>query len=137
FPSQIVPVIGVGLFISLFLMLVARPLSVFLCLMFNKVGLKEKTFISWVGLRGAVPIILATFPLIAGVPKADVIFNMVFFIVLTSILFQGTTVPVLAKILKLDEQKGNKRIYPIAFEHTADIDASLEEIIVPYHSSAL
>lgn len=101
FPSRIVPVIGIGLVLSIFLMVVARPASVFLTLLPADFTLKEKLLISWVGLRGAVPIILATFPLIAGIPKAEMIFNLVFFIVLTSILLQGTSLPIVARWLGL------------------------------------
>ena len=101
FPSRIVPVIGVGLVLSIFLILVARPASVFLTLLPADFTLKEKLLISWVGLRGAVPIILATFPLIARIPKAEMIFNLVFFIVLSSILLQGTSLPIVARRLGL------------------------------------
>ena len=86
FPSNIIPVIGPGFLVSAFLIFLARPLSVFISLSFTKITIQEKAFISWVGLRGAVPIILATFPLLAHTPKAEMIFNMVFFIVLISIL---------------------------------------------------
>lgn len=103
FPSQIVPVIGVGLLVSAFMIFVARPVSVFLSLLFFKMPLRSKTFISWVGLRGAVPIVFATYPLIAGADKAGMIFNIVFFISLTSILVQGTTLPLFAKWLKVSE----------------------------------
>ncbi|HZY30885.1 MAG TPA: cation:proton antiporter [Candidatus Methylomirabilis sp.] len=102
FPSHIVPVIGVGLVLSLFLILVARPVSVFLTLPFGDLTVKEKALISWVGLRGAVPIILAPFPLTGGVPQAEMIFNLVFFIVLTSVLLQGTSLPLVARWLGLD-----------------------------------
>lgn len=134
FPSKIVPVIAGGLLISIFLMFVARPLSVFLCLSLTKMNIREKTVVAWVGLRGAVPIILATFPLLAGIPKAEMIFNIVFFIVLTSVLFQGTTLPAVAKLLHVDAPFQNKRIYPIEFEHTGEINADLEDLIVPYNS---
>lgn len=103
FPSQIVPVIGIGLLVSAFMIFAARPLSVFLSLLFFKMPLRSKAFISWVGLRGAVPIVFATYPLIAGADKAGMIFNIVFFISLTSILVQGTTLPLFAKWLKVSE----------------------------------
>ncbi|HVT42947.1 MAG TPA: potassium/proton antiporter [Thermoanaerobaculia bacterium] len=99
FPSRLVTVAWIGLLIAMFLMLFGRPMAVMLTLAPFRMPLREKVFISWVGLRGAVPIILATFPLIAGVPRAGVIFDIVFFIVLTSVLFQGTTIPFVAKIL--------------------------------------
>jgi len=102
FPSRLAPLVGAGLLISGFLIFFARPVSVFLSLLFAKATLAEKTFISWVGLRGAVPIILATFPLVAGIPQADFIFHLVFFIVLTSVLLQGPLIPALAKFLKLE-----------------------------------
>ncbi|HNX80753.1 MAG TPA: potassium/proton antiporter [Candidatus Omnitrophota bacterium] len=137
FPSKIVPVVGIGLLIALFLMFIARPVSVFLCLAFSKLTVREKTMVSWVGLRGAVPIILATFPLSAGLPKADLIFNIVFFISLTSVLFQGTSVPFVSRLLKVDAPVKDKPLYPLEFEYTGKINATLEDIIVPYHSEAV
>lgn len=98
-PTNIMPVIGIGLLISLFLMFVARPLSVFISLIPFKMKLRRRFYISWVGLRGAVPIVFATYPLLAGIDKAGMIFNIVFFISLTSILIQGTTLTVVAKWL--------------------------------------
>jgi cell volume regulation protein A len=99
FPSHIVPVIGIGILVSLFLILVARPLGVFLSLIPFKMKLRRRLYISWVGLRGAVPIVFATYPLLAGIEKADMIFDIVFFISLTSVLIQGTTLTKIAKWL--------------------------------------
>lgn len=99
FPSQIVPYMGIGLLISLFLIIVARPLSVFISLMFFKMNIRRRIYISWVGLRGAAPIVFATYPLLAGIEKANMIFNIVFFISVTSILIQGTTLSMVAKWL--------------------------------------
>ena len=101
FPKQLIPYIGIGVLISMVLILVARPLSVYICLWFFKMSNRKKLFISWVGLRGAVPIVLATYPLTAGVDKSNIIFNLVFFISITSILVQGTTLSVIAKWLNL------------------------------------
>lgn len=101
FPSQIIPIIGIGLVIAFFLILVARPLAVFLCLLPFKVAVKDQFFISWVGIRGAVPIIFATFPIVAGVSNSSMIFNIVFFITITSALIQGSTINVFAKFLGL------------------------------------
>ncbi|MEM0518332.1 MULTISPECIES: potassium/proton antiporter [Aequorivita] len=101
FPSQIVPVIGIGLIISLFLIFVARPAAVFISLIPFKMKLRRRFYISWVGLRGAVPIVFATYPLLAGIDKANMMFNIVFFISLTSILIQGTTLSVVAKWLNV------------------------------------
>lgn len=99
FPSHIFPVVGVGLLISLFLIIVARPISVFISLIFFKMKLRRRFYISWVGLRGSVPIVFATYPLLAGIDKADMIFNIVFFISITSVLIQGTSLPIVAKWL--------------------------------------
>jgi potassium/hydrogen antiporter len=101
FPRQILPFLGTGMLISLILILVARPVSVFISLMNAKLGVRKKLFVSWVGLRGAVPIVLATYPLTAGIEKANMIFNLVFFISVTSVLIQGTSLPLVAKWLKL------------------------------------
>ncbi|HQX04513.1 MAG TPA: potassium/proton antiporter [Flavobacterium sp.] len=99
FPSHIIPVIGIGLLISAFMILVARPIGVFLSLLPFNLKTRKKVYISWVGLRGAVPIVFATYPLLAGIEKAEMIFNIVFLITLTSILIQGTTLSVFAKWL--------------------------------------
>ena len=101
FPSQIVSLIGIGLVISVFLIVVARPLSVFISLLFFKMKLRRRIYISWVGLRGAVPIVFATYPLLEGIENANTIFNIVFFISVTSVLFQGTTLTIMAKWLQL------------------------------------
>jgi cell volume regulation protein A len=101
FPSHIIPVVGIGLLISAFLILIARPVSVFLSLTFFNVKNRNRWFISWVGLRGAVPMVFATIPLIKGVEKADMIFNIVFFISLSSVLIQGTTLTAFARLLHL------------------------------------
>jgi potassium/hydrogen antiporter len=101
FPSQILPHLGIGILLSLILILVARPFSVFISLAFTGLDFRKKLFVSWVGLRGAVPIVLAMYPLTAGVGKASIIFNIVFFISITSVLIQGTTIPLIAKWLNL------------------------------------
>lgn len=104
YPSQLIPVAGAGLFVCIILIFVARPISVLLCLLpFRKMRLPERIMISWVGLKGSVPIILATFPLTYGIEKADLIFNIVFFVVLTSVLVQGSSIPPLARRLEVDE----------------------------------
>jgi cell volume regulation protein A len=101
FPKQIVPYIGIGLIFSFILIFVARPLSVFILLSFFKINFRKKLFISWVGIRGAVPIILAIFPLTTGIDKANIIFNLVFFVSVTSVLVQGTSIPLVANWLHL------------------------------------
>lgn len=101
FPSQIIPYFGIGLLISVFLILVARPVAVFLSLSFFKIDIRSKLYLSWAGLRGAVPIVFATYPLLAGIDKANMIFNLVFFIAVTSVIIQGTTLNIFAKWLKV------------------------------------
>jgi len=137
FPSHIVPLMGAGLLLTFLLMVVARPVSVLLCLLPFKMNIWKKALIAWVGLRGSVPIILATFPFMAGIPQADTIFNVVFFVVFASVLIQGTSIPIVSKILKLDVPLAYRRQYPIEFEKTGAIDAELTEAIVPYDSEAV
>jgi potassium/hydrogen antiporter len=103
FPSHLVPVLGTGLLLSLFLMVIARPVAIFALLGLSGMAIREQALIAWVGLRGAVPIILATFPLVAGLPQADLIFHLVFFIVLTSVVLQGTSIPLVARWLGVDD----------------------------------
>jgi cell volume regulation protein A len=111
FPSHIVPYIGIGLLISVFLILVARPLSVFASLAFFKMKRRRRIYISWVGLRGAVPIVFATYPLLAGIDKANMIFNIVFFISVTSVLVQGTTLPIFARWLNVALPRGEANVF--------------------------
>ena len=101
-PSELLGVAILGLMVGVFMILISRPASVFLCMApFRKFTLKAKMYVSWVGLRGAVPIIFATYPLVAGLEHANLIFNTVFFITIVSLLVQGTTVSPMAKLLKL------------------------------------
>jgi cell volume regulation protein A len=130
FPSQVLPVTGMGLLISIFLILIARPISVMICLIKTKFNLREKAMISWVGLRGAVPIILATFPLLAGVKNADLIFNIVFFVVITSSLIQGTSLTVMSKWLRVQRtpQARSTRTLPQDIELTSDGALTIFEV---------
>lgn len=137
YPSQVLSVVGAGLLVSVFLMFVARPLSVYLTMIFSGTGWREKAFVSWVGLRGAVPIVLATFPLIAGLPGAGMLFNLVFFIVLTSALLQGWSVPFAAKLLGVDAPLKKRQRHPIEFAPVEGINADLVDFIVPYDSAVI
>lgn len=128
FPAQVLKITTSGLIIAAVLIFLARPISVFISLMFTRFNFKSKFLVSWVGLRGAVPIIMATFPLVAGMENAELFFSVVFFVVVTSVLIQGPTIPLMARLLKLDEEAQEKTRYPIELEPSADTKAALKEI---------
>jgi len=102
FPSRIMAVAPAGLALAAVLILVARPIAVFATLPLFRFNLRETILIAWVGLRGAVPIILATYPLLAGLPDGRLLFNVVFFAVLVSAITQGWTLPRVAARLGLE-----------------------------------
>ena len=136
FPSRVVPLMGMGLLISAFLIFVARPIGVFASLVFFKTNLRSKFFISWVGLRGSVPIVFATYPLLAGIQKADLIFNLVFFISITSVLLQGTTLSYVAKLLHVSIPATAKRRVDFDFEATDRIKTEMHQFVLPENSKA-
>ncbi|HEY7529876.1 MAG TPA: potassium/proton antiporter [Gemmatimonadota bacterium] len=105
FPSRLLDVAGVGLVLALFLVIVARPLVVSLCLAPFRFPAREAAFVGWVGLRGAVPIMLATFPVLAGAPGATRLFDVVFFIVVANAVLPGATVVWLARRLGLESRE--------------------------------
>ena len=111
-PHEMLEVAPVALLIGLFMIVVARPISVFACLLpFRKMTNHARWFVAWVGLRGAVPIIFATYPVVAEIPGSNQIFNIVFFITLLSLIFQGMTIASVARVLHLDlpeEKDGNE-----------------------------
>ncbi|MBR6621301.1 MAG: potassium/proton antiporter [Bacteroides sp.] len=111
-PREMLGVAPVALLIGVFMIVVARPISVFACLLpFRKMSNRARWFVSWVGLRGAVPIIFATYPVVAEVPGYNLIFNIVFFITLLSLVIQGMTIATGARMLHLDlpqEKEGNE-----------------------------
>ena len=102
FPSRLLSVAGPGLLLALLLALVARPLAVALCLLPFRYPAREVACIGWVGLRGAVPIILATYPVLSGVAQADRVFDIVFFVVVVNALVPGATIRWVTRWLKLD-----------------------------------
>ncbi len=102
-PKAMIDIAPIALLIGLFLIFVARPLTVFICLIpFRKITFRAKLFVSWVGLKGAVPIIFATYPIVDNIPGSEQIFNIVFFITLLSLICQGMSIPRIAKWLHLD-----------------------------------
>ena len=134
YPSQIVPIIGTGLLISIFIIAVARPVSVFLSLLPFKTPIRHKGFYSWVGLRGAVPIVFATYPLLAGAEQALMIFDLVFFVSITSVLVQGTTLLKVGNLLKVTLPEELKTRTQRDREFSEGIKSLLTEIVVPENS---
>ena len=124
-PHEMLDVAWIAVLIALFMILVARPVSVFLCLFpFRGMSHRARWFVSWVGLRGAVPIIFATYPVVAGIPGSQQIFNVVFFITLLSLIIQGMTISAGARMLHLDlpqEKEGNE----FGVELPEEIDSQL------------
>ncbi len=125
--SVAIPAIIIGIFLMLF----GRPISVFLTLLpFRKYfSLKAQTYISWVGLRGAVPIIFATYPWVAGIEHSQLIFHIVFFITLLSLIIQGGTVTSLANKLGLIDTEKKKKMFA-SFDLPEEIKSAISEIIV-------
>ncbi|HVM51811.1 MAG TPA: potassium/proton antiporter [Acidimicrobiales bacterium] len=130
FPSHVLPVAGRALLVSLVLIFVARPLGTGAVLLLTRYGTRETAMVSWVGLRGAVPIVLATFPLVEEVPQADLIFNVVFFIVLTSVLLQGTTIPLVARWLRVDAPLAPRRPHLLDVVESGSGTTDLHELVV-------
>lgn len=127
-PSEMLPYIWEGLAVSVFLMIVARPLASVISLIPFKMPFKDQVFVSWCGLRGAVPIVFATFALLADIPVANEIFVIVFFVVLTSMLIQGTTFVNFGRKLGLTkkEEEGNK----FSFNEDGDFASELKEVLL-------
>src|SRR5690554_426399 len=131
-PSELVPVLVPALLISVFLTFLGRPLTVFLTLIpFRRVGFKDKLYVSWVGLRGAVPIIFAILPLAAGIPHSRWVFNIVFVITLVSLLVQGTSLPMVARWLGLAEKPNDdKALEEFDVEFAEEIKSAMTEILI-------
>jgi len=136
-PQELYAVAGAGLALSAFLVFAARPLSVLLCLMPFRFALRDQLMVAWGGLRGAVPIVLATYPLIENVPGARLIFVLVFFVVLTSVAVQGTTIPIVSTWLRVADPIAKPFRYPIEFNPTGDHASELVEVPVPARSEAI
>lgn len=127
-PHEMFDIAAVALLIGLFMIVIARPVSVFACLLpFRSISNKARLFVSWVGLRGAVPIIFATYPVIAGIDGSQQLFNIVFFITLLSLVVQGMSISSFARWLHLDlpeEKEGNE----FGVELPDEIDTKLEDM---------
>jgi potassium/hydrogen antiporter len=125
YPSALLSVTWQGLSIAGVLIFIARPLAVFVSLAFFRFTLRELVFISWVGLKGAVPIILATYPLLFGIPDALLLFNVVFFVVLVSALLQGWTLPSVAGWLRLKHPEERAPHLSLDITSLRDVDADI------------
>lgn len=129
-PHELLDIALVASLVGIFMIIISRPLSVFLCLLpFKNINIRSRVFVSWVGLRGAVPIIFATYPVVAGVEGSNIIFNIVFFITILSLIIQGTTIPFVAKLLGLStplEKIGND----FGVELPEEIDSNLSDITI-------
>ncbi len=129
-PAELLEVLLPAVIIAFFMIFFARPLSVFITLLpFRKIGFKDKLYTSWVGLRGAVPIIFAIMPLAEGIEGARWIFNIVFVITIVSLLVQGTSLPLVAKWLKLaDKPSKFKAFEDFDVEFSEEIKSAMTEI---------
>lgn len=123
--------------IAAFMIIVARPISVFISLANSRMGWREKTFISWVGLRGAVPVVMATYPLVAGIGRAEYIFNVVFFVAITSLLIQGTSISIVAKLLGLSIPEPQKQDNQVEHTTNATVKNNMSYVYVPQTSASI
>jgi cell volume regulation protein A len=145
-PSEMWKTTFVALLVGLFMIFIARPLSVFISLLpFKNITLQSKLFTSWVGLRGAVPIIFAMYPVVEKVPGSEVVFNVVFFITLLSLILQGGTIVMAAKRLdlldpveperqfdvELPEEAGEQSEITITQEFIAEKGNTLQALALP------
>lgn len=134
YPSDLMMVTGAGVGLALFMHLVARPVAVFVTLAPTNFDWREKIMISWMGLRGAVPIVLATYTLTAEVEKSGLIFNVVFFVVLVSTLIQGFTLKPIAGMLNVSMPQKKKVRFPFEYAADGELQSELREVEVPADS---
>ena len=132
FPSKIPLVIGKGILISIFMILVARPVAIFSILYWFKVPIKQQIFIAWVGIRGAASIVFAIFAETYGGSMNNDIFHIIFFIALFSVVVQGTITPKLAK--KLDLIDNEESVFKTFNDYKEDKSTSLVEFTIDEHN---
>lgn len=135
-PSEVFSVAGPGLLVAAAQILIARPLAVVPALLPFRYSLREHVLISWVGLKGAVPIILSVYPLLYGVENGALLFNVVFFVVLISATLQGWTLPIFAERLGLDVPEKETPAATLEIVSMRDVDADIVEYTVGKGSRA-
>ena len=137
-PSKMIPLVSIGLILSFFMILIARPIAVFLSLsMFRlkQMAIKDRLFVSWVGLKGAVPIVFATYPLVAenfDNHVSQLIFNLVFFISGISLIVQGTSIPLVARLLQVEQPMDD--VVGILDRFIDDEKTVMKEVKISKHS---
>ncbi|MBM4761879.1 potassium/proton antiporter [Bacillus sp. B15-48] len=136
FPNQLTAVFWEGILIVIILMFVARPIAVFISMMFMKYTVKEKLFISWAGLKGAVPIVLATYPIVAGLDSSNQIFNTVFFVVFISALVQGGTLSWFAEKLGLTSEDEDENA-SIELINLGTTNSEIMKVTIPKKAPAI
>ncbi len=137
FPSELIQVTWQGVVIAVLLIFVARPIAVFISTIKMGYSLKDKILVSWSGLRGAVPVVLATYPMVAAIENSQLIFNVVFFVVLISALVQGSTISYLAKILGLTAGEKVTPAHILELVSMGKTNIEIMEIIIEEESNAL
>jgi cell volume regulation protein A len=131
-PSELLGIAGIGIIVGVFMIIFSRPLAVMISLLpFRNMTFKDRTYVSWVGLRGAVPVIFATFPMIEDIPNARIMFNIVFFITILSLLIQGTSLPWVARLLGLSKPNmAARKLDDFDVEFAEDIKSSMMQITI-------
>jgi cell volume regulation protein A len=131
-PSELLPIAGIGILVGIFMIVFSRPAAVLISLLpFRKMTFNDRLYISWIGLRGAVPIIFATYPMIAQIPHARIMFNIVFFITILSLMVQGTSVSWFARLLGLARpQRADRKLDDFSMDFADDIKSSMMQITV-------
>lgn len=130
FPSRLINIAPQGILIALFLIFIARPIAIFICLAFSSFNFKDKTFISWAGLKGATPIVFASFAAVKMGDKAYFLFDAVFFVVLVSALLQGMTLKFVARKMGLLYEAIEDPSFPVDFEVLEKTKNGIKEVAI-------
>lgn len=137
FPSRFVNIWKEGLIVIVAMIFLARPIAVFLCTLPFKYSTKEKLFLTWGGIKGAVPIVLATYPAAAGLDSNGFIFDIIFFAVFTTCVLQGTTLGLLSKLFKFTTPKRPTNPYVVELHSTQASDVEMFEIHITEDSVSI